>query len=203
METSEEPQAIVRCNWSANGCPKEVDYHDKEWGVAVLDDSKLFEFLLLEGAQAGLSWRTVLLKRDGYRRAFANFNPTKVARFGEAKISKLLEDPSIVRNRLKVNSAVSNARAFLEIQAEFGSFSAYLWGFVSGQPIQNRFKNKAQVPVTTPVSDALSKNLKKRGFRFVGSTICYSYMQAMGLTNDHTTDCFRWKPLSKTARTNG
>jgi DNA-3-methyladenine glycosylase I len=166
-------------------------YHDEEWGVPVHDDQKQFEFLTLESAQAGLSWSTVLNKRAGYRKAFAGFDPEKVARFSQLKIARLLENPGIIRNRLKVNAAVTNARAFLEVQEAFGGFDAYVWGFVDGQPIQNTWRTKQQVPVTTPESDALSKDLKRRGFKFVGSTIIYAHMQAVGMVNDHTVDCFR------------
>jgi DNA-3-methyladenine glycosylase I len=180
-----------RCGWSAAGGPEEIVYHDTEWGVPVFDDSVLFEFITLEGAQAGLSWKTILLKRDGYRRAFADFEVAKVARFTEKRQAKLLEDPSIVRNRLKVASTVSNAIAFMAVAKEFGSFSDYLWQFVDGKPIRNRWKSMVEVPASTELSNQLSKALKKRGFRFVGTTICYSYMQAVGLINDHQTSCFR------------
>jgi DNA-3-methyladenine glycosylase I len=184
-----------RCQWAANGSPNYVAYHDQEWGVPLHDDRRLFEFLVLEGAQAGLSWSTILNKREGYRKAFAGFDPQKVARFTPARIEKLLLDPGIVRNRLKVESAVTNARAFLGVQKEFGSFDAYIWQFTDGKPIQNAWKSMKQVPASTPESDAMSKDLKKRGFRFVGSTILYAHMQATGMVNDHTTDCFRWKEL--------
>jgi len=181
----------TRCGWAQ----KEIfyDYHDREWGVPVHDDRLHFEFLVLEGAQAGLSWETILRKRDGYRKAFDNFDPNKVARYRDAKIEKLLADPAIVRNRLKVRSAVSNAKAFLAIQKEFASFDRYIWEFVSGKPIQNRWKTMEQLPVTSAQSDALSKDLKKRGFKFVGSTIIYAHMQAIGMVNDHETGCFRYQ----------
>jgi DNA-3-methyladenine glycosylase I len=172
-----------------------VVYHDTEWGVPVYDDALLFEFLLLEGAQAGLSWITVLKKRENYRKAFADFDVKKVARFTEKKIEKLLLDPGIIRNRLKVRAAVTNARAFLEVQREFGSFSDYSWNFVGGAPRVNRFKSQEELPTTTAESDAFSNDLKKRGFKFVGPTIMYAHMQAVGMVNDHTTRCFRYKEL--------
>ena len=177
-----------------------IEYHDKEWGVPVYDDRVQFEFLLLEGAQAGLSWSTILNKRDGYRKAFADFDVEKVARFTKKRIETLLGNPAIVRNRLKVESAVTNAQAFIELQEAFGSFSEYIWGFVDGEPIQNRFRKDSDVPATSPESDALSKDLKKRGFRFVGSTIMYAHMQATGLVNDHVVGCFRHRPCAKLAR---
>jgi DNA-3-methyladenine glycosylase I len=174
-----------------------VAYHDREWGVPVHDDRLLFEFLILEGAQAGLSWSTVLKKRDRYRQVFANFDPKKVARFRSSRLEKLLQDPGIIRNRLKIESAVRNAKAFLRLQAEFGSFDGYLWGFVGGEPQVNRWKRLAQIPARTEISDALSKDLKNRGFNFVGSTICYAFMQAVGMVNDHTVDCFRYRDLQR------
>ena len=186
-------KSVKRCKWAEGVSLDYIEYHDKEWGVPVFDDRVQFEFLTLEGAQAGLSWSTILNKRDGYRKAFADFDPTKVARFTDRKVEKLLLDPSIVRNRLKVRSAVGNARAFLTVQKEFGSFSEYIWGFVGGKPIQNRFKKDSDIPATSPESDALSKDLKKRGFKFVGSTIVYAHMQATGLVNDHVVGCFRHK----------
>ncbi len=167
--------------------------------MPVHDDCTQFEFLILEGAQAGLSWSTILNKREGYRKAFADFDPGKVARFTKKRVEKLLQDPSIVRNRLKVESAVSNAKAFLAVQEEFGSFSDYIWGFVDGKPIQNKFRRDRDIPATSPESDVLSKDLKKRGFRFVGSTIVYAHMQATGLVNDHVTGCFRYRPCAKMA----
>lgn len=183
----------TRCNW-ANGSDKEAAYHDEEWGVAVHDDRTFFEFLILEGAQAGLSWSTILNKRETYRAAFAGFDPEKVARFTEADEERLLADPGIVRNRLKVKSAVTNAKAFLAVQKEFGSFDAYVWRFVGGQPVVNRWDSIGEVPATTEVSDALSKDLKKRGFKFVGSTIIYAFMQATGLVDDHLRSCWRCSP---------
>lgn len=184
-------KSLTRCPWSEGVSPAYLEYHDREWGVPIHDDRKQFEFLILEGAQAGLSWSTILHRRDGYRRAFADFDPVKVARFTPARVEKLLKDPGIVRNRLKVEAAVSNARAFLEIQAAFGSFDSYLWGFVGGKSQRNQWRSAAEVPATSPVSDALSKDLKKRGFRFVGSTILYAHLQATGLINDHLLSCFR------------
>ena len=186
-------KSVTRCRWAEGVSPQYIEYHDTEWGVPVHDDRVQFEFLILEGAQAGLSWSTILNKRDGYRRLFANFDPEQVARFTARRVEKILQDPAIVRNRLKVESAVSNARAFLEVQAEFGSFCDYVWRFVDGKPIQTRIRKDSDVPATTPESDALSKDLKKRGFRFVGSTIVYAHMQATGLVNDHVAGCFRRK----------
>jgi DNA-3-methyladenine glycosylase I len=183
-----------RCAWPGSD-PLYVAYHDREWGVPVHDDRLLFEFLTLEGAQAGLSWITILRKREAYRKAFAGFDPLAVARFDRAKVARLLANEGIVRNRLKVESAITNARAFLKIQEEFGSFDAYQWRFVGGLPIRNAWKRIRDIPASTPVSDAMSRDLKKRGFRFVGSTICYAHMQAVGMVNDHTVDCFRWKEL--------
>ena len=179
-----------RCEWSGTD-PLMVAYHDEEWGNPVHDDRTLFEFLLLEGAQAGLSWITILRKREAYRQAFDQFDPGKVARYDARRIQRLLADPGIVRNKLKLESAVKNARAFLKVQEEFGSFAEYQWQFVGGKPIQNRPATKQQVPARSELSDALSKDLKKRGFNFVGSTILYAYMQAVGLVNDHVADCFR------------
>lgn len=186
-------KTLTRCRWAEGVSLDYIRYHDEEWGVPVRDDRTQFEFLILEGAQAGLSWSTILNKRDGYRKAFADFDPEKVARFTKKRVEKLLQDPSIVRNRLKVESTVTNAKAFLAVQEEFGSFCDYIWGFVDGSPIQNRFRKDSDVPATSPESDALSKDLKKRGFRFVGSTIVYAHMQATGLVNDHVTGCFRYK----------
>jgi len=193
-------KAFVRCQWAEGVSLDYIEYHDKEWGVPVWDDRTQFEFLILEGAQAGLSWSTILNKRDGYRKLFAEFDPQKVARFTRKRVEKLLLDPAIVRNRLKVESAVSNASAFLEVQREFGTFCEYIWGFVGGKPIQNSFESDSEVPATSPESDALSKDLKKRGFRFVGSTIIYAHMQATGMVNDHVTGCFRHKPCRVLAR---
>jgi DNA-3-methyladenine glycosylase I len=182
-------QKVTRCAWAGDD-PLYVAYHDHEWGVPVHDDRRLFEFLVLEGAQAGLSWLTILRKRERYREVFAGFDPAVVARFDEEQVAALLADPGIVRNRLKVRGAVQNARAFLAVQEEFGSFARYLWGFVDHAPVVNRWPELAAVPARTVVSDALSRDLKRRGFTFVGSTICYALMQAVGLVNDHTTDCF-------------
>ncbi|SRR5258706_3475598 len=180
-----------RCPWCLK-FEQYIRYHDQEWGVPVHDDLVHFEFLILEGAQAGLSWSTILKKREGYRKAFAGFDPNKVARFSDAKIEKLLLDPAIVRNRLKVKAAVNNARHFLEVQKEFGSFDRYAWTFVGGAPIVNKRKTLGQIPPTTKQSDALSKDLIRRGFKFVGSTVMYAHMQACGLVNDHLVDCFRY-----------
>jgi DNA-3-methyladenine glycosylase I len=174
-----------------------VAYHDTEWGVPVTDDRKLFEFLILEGAQAGLSWLTILRRRQGYRKAFAGFDPKKVARFGEADAARLLQDKGIIRNRLKIRAAIRNAQVFLDIQKEFGSFSAYQWRFVGGRPIQNRWKTLSQLPATSKLSDAFSKDLKARGMSFVGSTVIYSHMQAVGMVNDHLTDCFRYPAVRR------
>jgi len=182
----------TRCAWLSDD-PIYIDYHDKEWGVPCYDDQRLFEMLILEGAQAGLSWLTILKKRDGYRKAFANFDAKKISRFTDKKIEKLLLNPAIVRNRLKVNATVTNARLYLNIIKEYGNFSDYIWQFVAGKPIINHWKKLGDIPVTTPESDQMSKDLKKRGFKFVGSTICYAYMQSVGMVNDHTTDCFRYK----------
>lgn len=189
-----DPATLTRCAWAGSD-PLYLAYHDREWGVPVHDDRRLFEFLILEGAQAGLSWLTILRKREAYRAAFAGFDPGAVARFDQAKVAELLANPGIVRNRLKVESTITNARAFLAIQEEFGSFAAYQWRFVDGRPVRNAWKTMGEVPAFTPVSDALSRDLKKRGFRFVGSTICYAHMQAVGMVNDHTVECFRWREL--------
>ena len=181
-----------RCGWARTDLS--IAYHDQEWGVPVHDDRTLFEFLILEGAQAGLSWETILRKRENYRRAFDNFDPKKVAKYDEGKITRLLSDEGIVRNRLKIASAIQNAKSFLAIQKEFGSFDEYVWRFVNGKP--KRRKRGAPVPVTTPDSDLLSRDLKRRGFNFVGSTICYSFMQAVGMVNDHGSECFRYREVS-------
>jgi DNA-3-methyladenine glycosylase I len=186
------PQPI-RCGWATGELS--IRYHDEEWGVPVHDDRTLFEFLILEGAQAGLSWTTILNKRDNYRQAFDGFDPKRVARYDRRKIERLLRDPGIVRNKLKIASAVANAKAFLEVQKEFGSFDRYLWRFVDGKPRQPSLKSFQQVPARTPDSDAISKDLKQRGFNFVGSTICYAFMQAVGMVNDHVVDCFRYRML--------
>lgn len=193
-------KAVQRCEWAEGVSLDYIEYHDKEWGVPVWDDQVQFEFLILEGAQAGLSWSTILNKRDGYRNAFADFNPEKVARFTDKRVEKLLLDPAIVRNRLKVRSAVTNAKAFLAVQQEFGTFCDYIWDFIGGRPIQNKFKKDGNVPATSPESDALSKDLKKRGFKFVGSTIVYAHMQATGMVNDHVVGCFRYKPCVAMAK---
>ncbi len=193
-------KAVQRCEWAEGVSLDYIEYHDKEWGVPVWDDQVQFEFLILEGAQAGLSWSTILNKRDGYRKAFADFNPEKVARFTDKRVEKLLLDPAIVRNRLKVRSAVSNAKAFLAVQQEFGTFCDYIWDFIGGRPIQNKFRKDGDVPATSPESDALSKDLKKRGFKFVGSTIVYAHMQATGMVNDHVVGCFRYKPCVAMAK---
>jgi DNA-3-methyladenine glycosylase I len=191
------PAAMLRrrCHWARD--PLDVAYHDGEWGVPVRDDRGLFEFLLLEGAQAGLSWSTILKKRPAYRRAFSGFDPRRVARFGPRDVRRLLADASIVRNRAKIRAAIANARAFLAVQAEHGSFAAYLWVFVDGQPLQGRRRSPRDVPAETPLSRALSADLKVRGFGFVGPTICYAFMQAVGLVNDHTLDCFRHRPVAR------
>jgi len=188
-----------RCKWCGDD-PLYVDYHDTEWGVPLYDEQALFEFLMLEGAQAGLAWITVLRKREGYRKLFDQFDPNKVARYTDAKLEKLLTNPAIIRNRLKVFGARTNARAFLKVQEEEGSFSDYIWNFVDGRPIQNRRKSLKQVPATTALSDKISKDLKKRGFTFVGSTIVYAHMQATGMVNDHTVDCFRHKECAALAK---
>jgi len=183
----------TRCEWAVT--PLSIPYHDLEWGTPVHDDRTLFEFLILEGAQAGLSWETILKKRNNYRTAFDNFDPHRVAAYDDTKIAALLADPGIVRNRLKIASAVRNARAFLKVQAEFGAFDAYLWRFVDGKPVVNAWQSLRELPASTPLSDALSKDLKARGFNFVGSTICYAFLQAVGLVNDHVVECFRYKEL--------
>ena len=188
-------QEKQRCGWPGTVDQLMLDYHDLEWGVPVHDDRKQFEFLTLESAQAGLSWATVLRKRENYRRAFAQFDPEKVARFSVKRIEKLLADPGIIRNRLKVTAAVTNARHFLEVQEEFGTFDKYIWGFVGGEPIQNRIRTMKELPATSKESDALSKDLKQRGFKFVGSTIVYAHMQAVGMVNDHLVTCFRHKAV--------
>jgi DNA-3-methyladenine glycosylase I len=184
----------IRCAWVGDD-PLSIAYHDHEWGVPLHDDRRLFEFLVLEGAQAGLSWMTILKKRDNYQRAFEGFDPARVARFDEVKVGDLLQDPGIVRNRGKIEAAIANAQALLEVQSESGSFDAYVWQFVGGRPIQNRWKSLSELPAQPAESQALSKDLKKRGFRFVGPTICYAFMQAVGLVNDHVTDCFRYEEL--------
>jgi len=192
MSTKEK----VRCAWCLK-FDQYIEYHDKEWGVPVHDDRIHFEFLILEGAQAGLSWSTILKKREGYRKTFADFDPQKVARFTEARIEKILQDPGIVRNRLKVRGAVNNAKRFLEVQKEFGNFDRYIWSFVNGKPIVNKWKTLNEILPTTKESDALSKDLIKRGFKFVGSTVMYAHMQACGLVNDHLIDCWRYNRVPK------
>jgi len=186
---------MKRCGWAGED-PLYVDYHDREWGVPVHDETTLFELLILEGAQAGLSWITILRKRESYREAFEGFDPERVARFKKPRIENLLQNPGIVRNRLKVESAVTNAKAFLKIQDEVGSFDRYLWDFVGGKPRKNAWKSLAELPAKTEESDLLSKDLKQRGFKFVGSTICYAYMQAVGLVNDHVVGCFRYREIT-------
>ena len=187
----------TRCGWVNEADPLMVEYHDREWGVPVHDDRRHFEFLVLEAAQAGLSWSTVLKKRQGYARAFSDFDPEKVARYTEKRIEKLLADPSIIRNRLKITAAVKNARQFLAVQEEFGSFDAYAWQFVDGRPVLHRRKVQKDLPPTSPQSDAFSKDLKSRGFSFVGSTVIYAHMQAVGMVNDHLVDCFRYQEVQR------
>jgi DNA-3-methyladenine glycosylase I len=182
-----------RCEWAAT--PLSIEYHDQEWGVPLHDDQRLFEFLILEGAQAGLSWETILKKRDNYRLAFDNFDPRIVAAYGDEKVAALLADPGIIRNRLKIASAIRNAKAYLQVQAEFGSFDAYLWRFVDGKPVVNAWQSMRELPASTPLSDALSKDLKGRNFNFIGSTICYAFMQAVGLVNDHVVGCYRYREV--------
>ena len=183
-----------RCAWAGSD-PLMVEYHDKEWGTPVHDDQELFEFLILEGAQAGLSWSTILNRREGYRQAFANFDVQKVVLFADADIEKLIKNPAIIRNRLKINSHINNARQFIKVQEEFGSFDNYIWGFVDHTPINNEFKELAEIPGTTDLSTTISKDLKKRGFNFVGPTICYAFLQAVGIVNDHVVDCFRYNEI--------
>jgi DNA-3-methyladenine glycosylase I len=185
----------LRCEWAANGSPTDIEYHDNEWGVPVHSDKKLFEFLLLESAQAGLSWSLILKKREGYRKAFDDFDANRVANYDQRRVQELLTNPSIIRNRLKIQSTITNARAFLKLQQEFGSFDSYLWNFVDGRPKHNGWKRWIDIPSRTEISDVLSNDLKTRGFVFVGSTICYSMMQAVGMVNDHTVYCFRYKDL--------
>jgi DNA-3-methyladenine glycosylase I len=184
-------EKIVRCDWCGSD-PLYRAYHDHEWGVPLHDEHRLFEMLTLEGAQAGLSWLTILRKREGYRRAFAGFDPQTVAGFGDADVARLLADQGIVRNRLKIASTISNARSVLDVQARYGSLDAFLWGFVDGVPLRNSWRTMSEIPASTPLSDLISKELKRRGFRFVGSTVCYAFMQATGMVNDHLTGCFRY-----------
>ena len=191
------PDAVTRCEWAPTDQPRYLAYHDEEWGVPSHDDRHLFEMLVLEGAQAGLSWSTILNKRDGYRTAFANFDATKVARFTPARIERLMGNPAIVRNRLKIESTVNNAKRVLEVQRELGSLDAYLWSFVGGDPIVGRWKRLADLPAETAESRAMSKDLKRRGFRFVGPTVCYAFMQATGMVNDHVASCFRYREVTR------
>jgi DNA-3-methyladenine glycosylase I len=186
--------ALQRCEWATSSALY-MEYHDLEWGAPAHDDKTLFEFLILEGAQAGLSWSTILNKRQAYLQAFDNFEPSKVASYDDTKVQQLLANPGIVRNRLKIQAAIQNARSFLEIQDKYGSFDTYIWQFVDGKPVLNSWKSLQEIPATTKESDAMSKELKKRGFTFVGSTICYAFMQAVGMVNDHTVDCFRWQEV--------
>jgi len=190
------PPGAKRCAWGTDD-PLMIRYHDTEWGVPLHDDDRLFEFLVLEAMQAGLSWRTVLRKRDNFRRAFDGFEAKRIARYGEAEVARLLGDAGIIRNRQKILATVNNAQRFLEVQAEFGSFDAYMWGFVDGQPIQNGFRSIEELPATTPIAADLSKDLKSRGFKFVGPTIVYAHMQATGMVNDHTVDCFRYEEVAR------
>jgi DNA-3-methyladenine glycosylase I len=198
VSTSTTDDGRRRCDWAGTD-PEMVAYHDTEWGVPVHDDDTHFEFLVLEGAQAGLSWSTILKRRSGYRKAFAGFDPVKVARFTPAKVEKLLTDTGIIRNRAKVKSTVRNAGLFLDVQKEFGSFDAYIWGFVGGRPVVNRWRRMAQLPPTSPESEALSKDLRRRGFSFVGPTVCYAHLQAAGLINDHLVGCFRYDEITGAA----
>ena len=188
-----------RCEWAGSD-PLYIEYHDKEWGVPLHDDRKIFEMLVLEGAQAGLNWLTVLRKRENYRKAFDNFDPTKVAKYDSEKFQKLLANEGIIRNKLKIHSVIQNARAFLEVQKEFGSFDAYIWQFVGGKPIRNSWKSMSELPAQTAESEAMSKDLKRRGFSFVGPTICYAHMQATGMVNDHVVSCFRYKEVERTGK---
>jgi DNA-3-methyladenine glycosylase I len=187
---------VSRCGWS-EASPEYIDYHDREWGAPTHDDRRLFEFLILEGAQAGLSWATILRKREGYRRAFAAFDAEAVAGFDEGTVRKLLGNADIVRNRRKIEAAIQNARAYLRLQSQPGGFDAFVWKFVDGKPVQNAWRSLAEIPATTTISDVMSKELKRSGFTFVGSTICYAYMQATGMVNDHITSCFRWREVQE------
>lgn len=188
-------KAQERCAW-VNNSPLMIEYHDNQWGVPVHDDKRLFEFLVLEGAQAGLAWQTVLNKRENYRKAFSDFNPSKIACYGDKEVKQLLDNPGIIRNRLKIAATIQNAKNFLKVQKEFGSFDAYIWQFVNNKAISNKIKSLKEIPATTQESDAMSKDLLKRGFKFVGSTICYAFMQAVGMVNDHTIDCFRHEVIN-------
>jgi DNA-3-methyladenine glycosylase I len=194
-----ETLTVKRCAWALSS-QHYLDYHDKEWGVPVHDDRKLFEMVILEGVQAGLSWSLVLKKRDGYVLAFDGFDALKIAHYDDRKVQELLANPEIVRNRLKIQAAIQNARAFLEVQSHYGSFDAFLWRFVGGQPLQNAWQSLQDIPASTGESDALSKELKRQGFTFVGTTICYAFMQAVGMVNDHTVECFRWQELQPPAQ---
>ena len=194
-----ETLMIKRCPWSLSS-QQYLDYHDKEWGVPVHDDRKLFEMLILEGVQAGLSWSLILKKREGYLQAFDGFDAHKIAHYDDRKVQELLANPEIVRNRLKIRAAIQNARAFLELQSQYGSFDAFLWRFVGGQPMQNAWQTLQEIPASTRESDAVSKELKRQGFTFVGTTICYAFMQAVGMVNDHTVECFRWQELQRPAQ---
>ena len=196
MENAKDANSLSRCGWVTSD-PLYIEYHDKEWGIPVYDDAKLFEFLLLEFFQAGLSWLTILKKRENFRKAFDDFDYQKIARYDEKKLQQLLNDKGIIRNKLKINAAINNAAKFMEVQKEFGSFSKYIWGFVDGKPIQNSFKSLKEVPANTPLSDKISKDLKKRGLKFVGTTVIYAHMQATGMVNDHTTGCFRHKEVKQ------
>ena len=186
-----------RCKWVKLSNPLYVEYHDTEWSVPVFDDQKLFEFIILEGAQAGLTWETILKRRESYRKAFKNFDPLKVAKMGEKDVERLMGDAGIIRNKLKIKSAINNARCFLNVQNEFDSFSNYMWGFVKGKPIQNKWKSTDAIPAQTNIAEQLSKDMKKRGFTFFGPTICYAHMQAVGMVNDHTIDCYRYTSVSR------
>ncbi len=192
MTTSKVNQQ--RCQW-ASGTPLMTAYHDEEWGLPVHDDRTLFEFLILEGAQAGLSWRTILERRDNYRRAFSNFNAVKIGRYGAKDVRRLLADPGIIRNRLKIEATILNAQKYLEVQREFGTFDKYIWQFAGGKPLDNKIKSIKEIPATSVISDRMSKDLKKRGFKFIGSTICYAFMQAVGMVNDHEVTCFRYRTV--------
>ena len=194
-----ETLTVKRCAWALSS-QQYLEYHDKEWGVPVHDDRKLFEMLILEGVQAGLSWSLILKKRDGYLQAFDGFDAHKIAQYDDRKVQELLANPEIVRNRLKIRAAIQNARAFLELQSQYGSFDAFLWRFVGGQPIQNARQTLQDIPASTRESDAVSKELKRHGFTFVGTTICYAFMQAVGMVNDHTVECFRWQELQRPAQ---
>jgi DNA-3-methyladenine glycosylase I len=194
-----ETLTVKRCAWALSS-QQYLDYHDKEWGVPVHDDRKLFEMLILEGVQAGLSWSLILKKRDGYLQAFDGFDAHKIAHYDDRKVQELLANPEIVRNRLKIRAAIQNARAFLELQSQYGSFDAFLWRFVGGQPMQNAWQTLQEIPASTRESDAVSKELKRQGFTFVGTTICYAFMQAVGMVNDHTVECFRWQELQRPAQ---